>query len=450
MKKFFDRAGRRAQRRPRKAPPTGRYRYVRMRWRLLFAIIDSLGWAVLTLGRWLLAKLGVRPAPPCAEPRSILLVQLDHLGDAVLTAAVLPALRRRFPLARLEVLAAEWNRELFAACREVDRVHVSRVNRFARDVRGGWIFSTWWWGWRLRKRKFDLAIDVRGEFPHALILWLSGARRRLGWDCGGGDFLLTDRARFVAGRPEIESRLALWALLGIEADDSIRNKRPWFEPGAAARGRIRHRLQQQLLAAGKPPRPLYVLHVSAGTQAKRWPAEHWRELLGRLIVDRDAQVVLIGVGEERDVSRSITECLPWPNVIDWTGQLPLLETAALIAQADLFIGADSGPAHLAAAVGTPAIVLFSGTNRVEQWRPWGDQVAVLRHEVACSPCHRQSCPWADHPCMSRLTPQRVMQQLQPRQVAEARVGSGNAAVPEFQQQAVAASPGVGRGEEGAA
>jgi ADP-heptose:LPS heptosyltransferase len=92
----------------------------------------------------------------------------------------------------------------------------------------------------------------------------------------------------------------------------------------------------------------------------------------------------------------------------------------LIAEAELFIGADSGPAHLAAAVGTPAIVLFSGTNRVEQWRPWGARVAVLRHEVACSPCHRQTCPWADHPCMTRLAPNEVLHQLSLFEPAEAQ------------------------------
>lgn len=408
MKRSFDGAGRRAQRRCRKRPPAGRYRYVRMRWRLLFAIIDAVGWLCVESWRRLAERCGAKSPGEHEEPRSILLVQLDHLGDAVMTAAVLPALRRRFPQARLEVLAAEWNRELFAACPEVDRVHVSRVNRFAREVRGGWIFSTLWWGWRLRRRKIDLAIDVRGEFPHALILWLSGAKRRLGWDCGGGDFLLTDRARFAPGRPEIESRLALLATLGIPADAAVQARRPWFEPGAAARRTIAGRLEE----LGSSDAPLVVLHVSAGTQAKRWPAEHWRELLGRLIVARKLRVVLVGVGEERAVAETITGGKPWPNVADWTGRLSLVETAALIAAADAFVGADSGPAHLAAAVGTPAVVLFSGTNRVEQWRPWGRQVEVLRHETACSPCHRQTCPWSEHPCMSRLTPLAVFAQVQ--------------------------------------
>jgi ADP-heptose:LPS heptosyltransferase len=75
------------------------------------------------------------------------------------------------------------------------------------------------------------------------------------------------------------------------------------------------------------------------------------------------------------------------------------------------VGADSGPAHLAAAVGTPAVVLFSGTNHPQQWKPWGTHVAVLRHEVACSPCHCTTCPLANHPCLRQLMPQTVFDQI---------------------------------------
>jgi ADP-heptose:LPS heptosyltransferase len=89
-------------------------------------------------------------------------------------------------------------------------------------------------------------------------------------------------------------------------------------------------------------------------------------------------------------------------VIDWTGQLGVGELAAVIEQSDVFVGADSGPAHLAAAVGTPAVVLFSGTNDPRQWQPWGSGVTVVRRVVRCSPCHRERCPLKDHPCMNGL------------------------------------------------
>jgi ADP-heptose:LPS heptosyltransferase len=119
----------------------------------------------------------------------------------------------------------------------------------------------------------------------------------------------------------------------------------------------------------------------------------------------------VGDGSERGISRRVAAGSPSPEVLDWTGRLGVLELAALLEQADGFVGADSGPAHLAAWAGTPSVVLFSGTNRVEQWRPPGESLTVLQHRTECSPCHLKQCVFADHPCMTLLTPQRVADAL---------------------------------------
>ncbi len=396
---------RRLQRRP-----LGRYRYVRLRWRVTFALIDFVGRAILSVTRRL-RGLGTGrrtiPAAPEHEPTVILLVQLDHLGDAIITTAILPALRERYPEASIEVLAGPWNREVFEASPQVDRVHVSRANRFARAglARLAWIPATFCCGLALRRRKVDLGIDVRGEFPVALILWLCGARRRVGWTSGGGGFLLTDSPQFVADRPEVESRAALLAVLGIRPPQAG-SLRPSFRPSAAARRRIAREMAD--LATREPTDgPMVVLHVGAGTPAKAWPVGHWQELLGRIIVDHAARVVLVGGRRDRITAAEILGGRAWPGVVDWTGRLSVPELAALLEQADVLVGADSGPAHLAAAVDTPAVVLFSGTNRPRQWRPRGEHVRVIRHQQACSPCHRHRCPRESHPCMRLLRPRRV-------------------------------------------
>ena len=426
------------------------YRYVRLRWRILFSVVDFLGAAIFGLARRIASwrrhptpgtSAGAEPTASADEPRSILIVQLDHLGDAIITTVMLPLLRERFPLASIEVLAGAWNREVFEANPDVDRVHVSRVNRFARHGRipGAWPLAMLWWGLRLRRRQFDLAIDVRGDFPVAMILWLCGARRRVGWACGGGGFLLTDVAPYVPNRPEVESRLALLAAMGIRSPEGAR---PVFWPSEGARRRMRDDgggeaaedgivafgiaspipNPQSLIppsspAPGKPgryttrstpaPSPLLLLHLGAGTPAKQWPAEHWQELLGRLVSQRSAEVVLVGSPADRIIAHRVLGDRLWPGVRDWTGQLTLDELAALLEQADVLVGADSGPAHLAAAVGTPVVVLFSGTNHPPQWQPRGEQVTVVRHPVQCSPCHRERCPLTDHPCMNLLRPQEV-------------------------------------------
>jgi len=450
----------------------GQYRYVRLRWRATFAVVDLLGTVVFTaaraLRRWLTGGTTTSPSPQ-HEPKVILLVQLDHLGDAIISTAMLPALRAQYPKASIEVLAGAWNREVFQALPEVDHVHVSRVNRFARTglARLAWIPATFYWGLILRRRKVDLGIDVRGEFPVALILWLCGARRRLGWASGGGGFLLTDHAGFVAGRPEVESRAALLAALGIHPS-TANALRPSFRPTAAARRRIARELAElsakeqgwpgssvseppeileqgwpglsvseppgilrpggslrstpatlrpnlglpELYASGRLTGPRIVLHVGAGTPAKSWPVEHWQELLGRIIVGHRAQVVLVGTRRDRMIADRILGGRAWPGVADWTGRLSIVELAGLLEQADVLVGADSGPAHLAAALGTPTVVLFSGTNSAGQWRPSGVQVSVIRHKVDCSPCHRERCPRAGHPCMRLLDPRQVAAEVQ--------------------------------------
>lgn len=383
---------------------TVRYRFTRRRWHWLLAAVDRLGWLLVQMVRRLRR---IESAGAAADPQAILLIQLDHLGDAVLTTTMLPALRRRYPSARIDVLCSTWNREVFASCAEVDRLHVSRWNRFSRRLSLIWPLGIVWWGWKLRRQRYGLAIDVRGEAPLAALMWLAGARRRVGWDCGGGGFLLTESARYEPARHEMESRLALLATLGIAARRPPAVARPRFHPGSVARSVIGRRLE----ALGRLDRPLCVLHIGAGTAAKRWPAAHWQELLGRIALDFDARVVLVGGPGERRLARAITAGKDWPGVADWTGQTHLAELAALAERADVFIGADSGPAHLAAAVGSKVIVLFSGASDPRIWRPIGESVAVLQQATACAPCHRSSCPLASHPCMSGLTPQHVVAQM---------------------------------------
>jgi ADP-heptose:LPS heptosyltransferase len=154
--------------------------------------------------------------------------------------------------------------------------------------------------------------------------------------------------------------------------------------------------------------------------------EHWRELLGRIIVGHGAQVVLVGgrqdriiadriiadrIIADRIIADRILDGQVWPGVADWTGRLSVVELAALLERAEVSVGADSAPAHLAAAVGTPVVVLLSGTNNPRQWQPCGEEVVVIRHEVGCSPCHRERCPRPGHPCMKLIRPRQVAAEI---------------------------------------
>jgi heptosyltransferase-2 len=426
-----------------------RYRYSKWWWRLLVQIFDALGSR---------AVRAVRTPPDVGSPRSIILVQLDHLGDAVLSTPMLPRLRAAYPNARIDVLASQSNRAVFEADPHVDSVRVAERNWFERrPATWALVTAVWSLSRALRRRRYDLGIDVRGDILSVLVLTLAGVRRRVGWAMGGGAFLLTDVAPWRPGRHEVESRLALLACLGIAEESpprvsvtvadqdraTIQNwlSREWSEEATDA-GRTRQRMSHSLARAPNtrsrfashlrprqspvhnPSRshyaseadpdalhagrfgasaPLLAVHLGAGTAAKRWPLQHWRDLIERFL-DDGWRVIVVGGPDEASVRLGLA---PHPRVRDWTGLLSLTQTTALLERADLFLGADSGPAHLAASAGTPSIILFSGTNTLRQWRPWSRRALVIHQRVPCSPCHRKACPLADHPCLSGLRPDRV-------------------------------------------
>jgi heptosyltransferase-2 len=413
--------------------PIRRYRYTKLRWRILVRLFDLIG------GLFALAWRFFRPVEIPAETRRILIVQLDHLGDSVLTSPLLPVLKRAYPAARIDVLASPSNRAVFQADEHISNVIVADRNWFdRRPGRFALATAVARIGLSLRGGGYDLGIDVRGDVLTVLVLCLAGIPRRLGWEMGGGGFLLTDRAEWVPGRHEVESRLALAEALGIDAQadggprvavgvidrDRSRVARLLCEawpsksrlriPATVAAGEIdsldfarrrssaRGEIEADWLHAGRfgEEAPLLAVHVGAGTAAKRWPAGHWRDLLNRFLED-GWRVLVVGGPDGEPMADGLPD---HENLRDWSGLLAVTETAALLERADLFIGADSGPAHLAACAGVPSVVLFSGTNHAAQWRPWSRRTLVLRHQVACRPCHRKVCPFADHPCMAGLTP----------------------------------------------
>jgi ADP-heptose:LPS heptosyltransferase len=422
----------------------GRYRYSKLRWRLMVHLIDAVGSLAMRLWR------SVRPLPAATTPRRILVVQLDHLGDAVLTSPLLAGLRATYPGATIEVLASPSNLEVFGADPNVDRVRVALRTWFERR-RGRWalLSAVWLLGRALRDGRYDLGIDVRGDILTVLVLALAGIPRRVGWAMGGGGFLLTDVAEWVPGRHEVRSRLALLERLGITSVDPARvlvhvcdddrlevNRRlleAWPDPlevgrasetvtvgSRAEAGSARNRrrslapaprvLSDRLdepdwLHAGRfgSEAPILAVHLGAGTAAKRWPPAHWRRLVGRFLVD-GWRVVVVGGPDDAPAAAALD---PHENLRDWTGRMSVTQTTALLERADLFIGADSGPSHLAAGAGIPSVVLFSGTNCPGQWRPWSRRSLILKHSVPCRPCHQKTCPLAGHPCMTGLDPDRV-------------------------------------------
>ena len=317
--------------------------------------------------------------------------------------------------------------------------------------------AVWALGRSLRKARYDLGIDVRGDILTVLVLALAGIPRRVGWAMGGGGFLLTDVADWIPGRHEVSSRLALLGRLGIAAGGPARVavnvtdrdrtsvarwlREAWEEPrpvtvrtasalkpilvgrakpsspvagsqhdGLTAPDNENPRDDADWLHAGRfgEPAPLLAAHLGAGTAAKRWPPAHWKALITRFL-DDGWRVVVIGGPEDADAARGARAASAAPR-LDRADDRPrddgLPRTCRPVPRRRLRTVAPCG------LLGDPLRRPLQRDEPAGAVAPWSRRSLVLRHDVPCRPCHHKVCPLADHPCMTGLNPDRVYRAAQ--------------------------------------
>ncbi|HUX68435.1 MAG TPA: lipopolysaccharide heptosyltransferase II [Terriglobales bacterium] len=315
----------------------------------------------------------------------------NWLGDAVMCLPALDALRRATPGTAWTVLARPAVAPVFALARlemEVATLPPPRSLRLPR----------------LRPRPRQ-AVIFPNSFHAALLACRLGARRRIGYARDHRGWLLAPAIPPPApgALPGHESfyYLELLRRAGIVSALPPGPVRVALHPEAAAVARWRERLGPQTQIA---------LHIGAtfGT-AKRWLPERFAELAGAL-AERGAGVLLVGGTAERDLAREVRMLAPHPELLkNLAGETSLPELVALLAAVDLLVANDSGPMHLAGAVGTPVVALFGSTNERETYpltQP-GKLRLLKVPGVACSPCKLRACP-IDHPCMTGISVPMVL------------------------------------------
>jgi heptosyltransferase-2 len=305
----------------------------------------------------------------------------NWLGDVVLSLPALRDVRRAFPAARLSVLARPWVAEIYRAVPEVDAVLGSRGH--AEDVA------------QLRGA-FDLAVLLPNSFGSALVPWRASVPHRWGYATDGRGMLLTRRCRVpasVRGRSQVYYYRAMLESLGIATegppDASIVCPGDW-----AAQGRA---------LVGDGP----VVGVNPGAAfgtAKRWLPERFAaaaEIVARRL---GASVAIVGGPDERPLGEAIAAQVRVPTRV-LCGETTLAGLVGVLSGLTLLLTNDSGPMHLAAALGTPLVAVFGSTDWTET-APFGGRSALVREPVACAPCLLRECP-IDHRCMTRVDVDRV-------------------------------------------
>jgi len=334
------------------------------------------------------------------KARRVLVCKTEQRGDVILALPALAAIRARFPGARLSVLSAPWSREILVAAPGVDEVVVlDHPPQSFESARGPTSAERAALLGALRERAFDLAVDLSGDPWTLELLAEAGIPARVGPADTGASHLLHRSVPIPPDLHRIEAMLAIAALVGAPGGDAV----PRLVPPDAAR-REYERLAGEL---GLEP-PYLVIHPG-GRELKRWPIERHVDLAKRLALETgDTLVILLGP-DERELAAAFVTALPPGRVRLWPGG-SFLAAGELLRRARLYVGSDSGVAHLAAAVGTATVTIF-GPARISQWAPRSAQGLALSTDESCAyPCWPAlyAEPCSHHRCLRRIQVEEVL------------------------------------------
>lgn len=344
-------------------------------------------------------------ADPWRTADNVLCVRLDNLGDLLMTTPALRALKQSRPRRRLTLLTSPAGAEVASLVPEIDAIIVydapwMKATAARTDSRPEYAVA-----YDLRRRQFDAAVIFtvysQNPLPAAFLCYLADIPLRLA-HCHENPYqLLThwvpdpEPARTI--RHEVRRQLDLVAHVGCQA----RDERMSLRIPAAARRRIHRRLREIGLHPGMP---WTVMHPGASAPSRCYPAEGFAEAARYLVQQMGYPVVFTGSDAERGLVQQIQEAMAAPSY-SLVGELSLAELAALLSAAPMLIANNTGPVHLAAALGTPVVDLYALTN--PQHTPWRVPHRVLFHDVPCKYCYKSVCPEGHHDCLRRVSPEAI-------------------------------------------
>jgi len=353
--------------------------------------------------------------------RRILAVKLADLGDLLTITPALQALRAAHPSARIDLLTPPSSARLLQDAAYLDRVLT--FDKFAFDsIRGilnvKGVVNTLRFLAQLRVARYDALVLFHhfttrwGTLKFAALSLAAGARVRAGLDNGRGWFLtyrVVDEG--FGAMHEADYWLKVASLVGAD-------KEAGWEPHMPISEHDRVSAVDVLGDSGSGP--LIAIHPGAGaySRARIWPVERFGEVARSLVKSYNAKVVILGGPDEVEAASKLEGMMNGHSVTNLAGRTSIHETAAVIERCDLFIGNDSGPMHIAAAVGTPVVAVFGPSNS-QAWGPYTPPGQPSRHQVVsrdlpCVPCFyrahslglREGC--GPRPCLTRLTPEPVL------------------------------------------
>ena len=335
--------------------------------------------------------LGLRPQRVC-------LIKPSSLGDIVHALPVLSSLRALWPDAHLAWVVNRSLRGLLDGHPDLDEVIA--FDRSALGLRPDGIASVSRFLVDLRRRQFDLTIDLQGLLRSGIMALATGAPIRVGLADAreGSRYFYTHRVASPGSESHAVDRLL--AVAGVFGAETMP---PKFR---VAVGPEDEAWADSTLAS--VPSPRLAVNVGARWLTKRWPPGHFAEVARRAVRERGAGLVLVGSPEDRSLVDELKAGLGTVDALDLCGLTSLPRLAAIASKVEVFLSNDTGPLHLAAATGSKVLGVYTCTSP-ERTGPYGPAARSVRSCVWCAPSYVKTCPRLE--CMAELTPARVWMAL---------------------------------------
>lgn len=319
----------------------------------------------------------------------ILVIQTAFLGDVIMSTPLIRALREIFDQAEIDLLTIPSTSIIFRECPHIDSVLHFDKRKLWRKI-GSFIQLVF----KLRKRKYDLAVSIQGSLTSSFLMWLGGISTRVGF---ARQKLVTIPATHEKGLHIRERYISLVKPFSDKKFD-LQTEIFWSK-------NEQQKSQQIIQSYREQDRFLVGIAPGSVWNTKRWLKEYFAILLIQLELE-NIQVVLIGGGEDRELCGEIIEKSK-AKALNLAGRLSILESAAVIQQLDLMITNDSAPLHIANAVKTDVIAFFGPTVRRFGCYPYRSNDRILEVDLYCRPCSKhggKKCPEKHFRCMRDIKP----------------------------------------------
>lgn len=348
--------------------------------------------------QWLFYR---KPLPKNFTPERILVVKLDHLGDVLLATPVFSNLRRAYPNTELHALTGAWSRVVLEKHPDVSKVIEYNSPAFCRTGQPTSFKQTFQLYRALRRQKYDLMVELRSDWRVGWFAFLRLAPKRL----DRAALQVANKLGFAqfTGTHETTRNLDVLKQAGIPIPvqtttfSVTAEDKEWASDFLAT-----HQIDRE--------HPLIAIHPGSPIELKRWLPERYAELTDWLIAQKGAQILFVGVKDEIQIITDIQARMRGES-INIAGETTLTQLASILHRCNVFIGNDSGPMHLAAAVGTHTIGLYGPGDPI-RFGPVGEKCQTIRRKLDCPPCPGTTCRFGEEGCMSKIQVTDVIQTLE--------------------------------------